>query len=538
MKPITEKFSTHLIIAFTIFATIPNANTSFNLPFFVNTDCFVPIIFSDNNTAGSDYLFSSVNSYGNTVNRHISNFLNTWMIFKSDKIDLAFSSLELTNKEHRTDLKQKYFRFSRMVFSSHCVVALVYTSVLDDVISTIYNTGVASRNFASVFLYVQSVSVQDELVLDIIENLLTTDTDDKFQTKLFYFSLNSRNKYTVGIHCYFCPALSEKLVISRSYKLETLDNLWMQQNLNANQNSILPNVAAGITPVDGCSTVLDSVENREKFVDAMTFCRHTDHVILAPLFRILNITILPIYPVINRIVQASWFLNIGIGENRYFIPTDFAATRFYYSYIYERPELYRTVAYIPLNKMSRLDYSIFTTLNWTACLLLFLVVASYAKLYQNIWYGMDLIWHFFGLSSCLEHKRKIIGCYFLWMTIVFQMYSANISSDSLKLFEFPTKTQLFDQGYRLWMHPDMTYGESNHKAINLATYISQLTKRHLKRKDLVYHMLNSSELPKSFEQFVSMASERKLISVQPNYAFCPSTTMSFVLDNIICKGFF
>ncbi|CAL8143398.1 unnamed protein product [Orchesella dallaii] len=397
-----------------------------------------------------------------------------------EEIDTAVTNLTL---------KESYIRFDQKLRGS-CIIFMLYTLTFNETVTAIYKSGFGTSDETLFFVQLPSLIQWEDHLMKFSD--LSQHSPFIFHANIVFLTNDSEK---IGIHCYFCPPNPTRLHFLYSTSIKSYTNLKrITQSLNANghgRHALIKIVVTNLK-TDNClkihkDTVLHS---RNKFYQHLRkHCAPSQIVIYFVTQQALNITIIAKESDIpdNELNDFEWFVHLRFAESTLReVPNVITATRG--SILLMDNVKLKLLSCVTTRSITQnVDYVFVTGVHWSVWLALLVASLSYAMISENVYLGMDTIWHLFSRSCQLTHPKKLICVYWICMIFLSCIYGSNISSESVQLQEFPSLSTLLKKGYKVWVPPKKLLSKlqrKHYKEIGVGLLSSVLGKAMVKGRNL------------------------------------------------------
>ncbi|CAL8143411.1 unnamed protein product [Orchesella dallaii] len=426
--------------------TLPTTATCLTVahafPFALDDDCFINFVgkgvetksvtpfLNLNGSAESVYSFSITFQYLNI----------------SDDEEIYTDATNLT-------LKESYFRFDQKLRGS-CIIFMLHTLTFNETVTAIYKSEFGTSDETLFFVQLPSVIQWEDHLMKFSD--LSQHSPFIFHANIVFLTNDSEK---IGIHCYFCPPNPRRLHLINVTSIKSYHNLKrIIQSLNANghgRHALVKTVVADLKS-DNCLKIKSDTipRTRNKFYQHLRkHCSPPQMIIYFVTQQALNITIITKESDIpdNELNDFEWFIHLRFGESTVReVPNVITTTRGSIL-IMENLKLKLLSCVTTRSILQNVDYVFVTGVHSSVWLALLVASLSYAMISENLYLGLDTIWHLFSKSCWLTHPKRLICVYWICMIFLSCIYGSSISSESVQLQEFPCLSTLLKKGHKLWI---------------------------------------------------------------------------------------
>ncbi|CAL8070820.1 unnamed protein product [Orchesella dallaii] len=414
---------------------------SAELQFPVNLDveCFINVVVTNTTECPPIVLNVKATEYIRTYTLHNLGYLNFWF----DDYD--------ESEDNWLTLNQGYLRFN-LKYRSNCIIFLLITETVEETHEAIEKSGYGTSEGVLFLIFREHLRDDDEVVQGFTTNLLFETNRLPFHADVMFFQSDGSSK----IFCLFCPKKSESLKNSNSslkLSIATAKSASHKRNRNGygNHNVVyMPLKVNGGVGKPGIRC-FESFRRRTKSQHrdrsgVPIDCEYFIYSIVASMQPMLNITI----KLFGRRVQTyhrDWFLNVNYGENVGIVPNEQLKTRAKIVLIGELK--FDAMICMERSEMLSFDFNFTSIIHLDFFLCLVSIYILYAFLYKNIFKGIDLVWVIFGKPFLYSHQKQLILLYLVAGVLICNIYQSKLSSESLRLLEFPTFDHFPKAGYKI-----------------------------------------------------------------------------------------
>ncbi|CAL8143399.1 unnamed protein product [Orchesella dallaii] len=425
-----------------IAATATCSIVAYAFPLELDDDCFI-------NLVGKGVETKSVISFLNLSypSKSVHTFSITYQHLNiSDDEEIETDVTNLT-------LKESYFRFDKK-WRGSCIIFMLHTLTFNETVSAIYKSGFGTSDDAIFFVEYSSLIEWKNHVLKF--SALDQHSPFIFHANIVFLTNDSRN---IGIHCYFCPPNPTRLHLINITSIKSYYHLKrITQSLNANgygRHARIKTVVADLKSDDCLKIPRDIIpQTRNKFYQHLRkHCAPPQIIIYFVTQQAVNITIVSKERDIpdNELNDFEWFIHLRFGETTLReVPNVITATRGSIL-LMDNVKLRLLSCVTTRSILENVDYVFVTGIHWSVWLALFVASLSYGMISENVYLGLDTIWHLFAQSCWLTHPKRLICTYWICMIFLSCIYGSSISSESVQLQEFPSLSILLKKGYKVWL---------------------------------------------------------------------------------------
>ncbi|CAL8127573.1 unnamed protein product [Orchesella dallaii] len=408
--------------------------TMFDLPFDIETDCFCNIVTSNTTDVMESFHTS-----------HQTDFVLTYTLFNIYLLNFAFNE-EDEFEENPLTLKQGYARFTSRFQNNGCILFLLLTPTLSETLNAIQQSGYGTSEYVLFLIPHLSSDTENEIINGFNGDLLLlADETLPFHADVLFHQPKKYRK----LFCLFCPQKLNDVKLGADISLSQLKLFSRKLKGNGNGQTFVFPEPLGSSPKykqNKCLAPLTKTSKQNFRYSTSILCSASEIFILGSLQPILNVTLTMDSNSVDSNVQ-DWFLNVRQEGITFLSPNAY--------YLKVRGSIIPTEGYtfdvmVCQNKGHLLgfDFELVTSHDALIFLCIILTCVSYAFVYKNLYKGLDFLLAFIGKPFGYKHPRKFLLLYLIPAAIFTWCFQSFVSSDTLKLLDFPTYDQFRDSGFK------------------------------------------------------------------------------------------
>ncbi|CAL8129144.1 unnamed protein product [Orchesella dallaii] len=408
-------------------------------PVNLNVDCFINSIVTWN-TEYPQSLF----------NDERVDYIRSHTLHNVDHLDFGFQEYPPTYDDERVTLNQGYLRFG-LKYGSTCIIFLVVTETLEEPLNAIQNSGFGTSENALFLILRENISDNDDVVNGFTTDavLVNSSFNNPFHADIIFFQPDA----TLKVFCQFCPTRLEpiKSVGSKT----SIGTAKLQSKLRKGdgyENTLViyspySEKYEGVILQSGkrCTELFKYTQDHGR-IGLPPDCENINYSFVAMIQPILNITIKIFSPRL-RTYHRDWFLNVNFGEQVGKISNHQLRTRA--SMLILDYLEWGTMICVKKKELLSFDIQFLSTLCFDIFVCLGLIFGCYEFIYKSFSKSIDLLWGVLGRSFQYNHPRNFVFLYLVAGVLILNIYSSHLSSESMKLLEFPDYKHFLKHGYRI-----------------------------------------------------------------------------------------
>lgn len=497
---------------------------SVQFPWLPEADYLVNFVWG-NDTSFDSYQFAPTHS----------EFITTITLHHVTQLNYAIDLDDI--ESYNFTINYRYFQFFGRLQDS-CIIFILLTASFQETLLAIHQSGFSRSDHVLFFIKTQEINTNNSLIYSFTNELFQSEVEP-FHAGLVFF--DDKTKFPCyGVFCYFCESTLH-FVDNVSF----LNVLLLSNHLNSRGHGRKVLTSNNMLSISKeCVIPLQKLKLRRPLYDAYLSCFTPLPVVFSDLQLEANITY--VYADNSNKISNDyrWFLQIKMGEAAYLsLPNEIAFTRGTHWIIDETP--FNVMACVHKHSLSSFDFTLRDLFPLAVVVAVAMVIFVYSWIYQDVSFGIDMMWPFFGLHHLShDHPRKIFGFTMIPISIFFCVYDAFICTDCMHIANFPTLHDLVGQKYRLWVPDDST--SQNTIAIILAPNYSPIVAPMLKILGGETHLIdffhNSGDKIKELEliHVIELMASKKILVYSMDVIellMCLGKVDKFIQRKYICHVF-
>ncbi|CAL8129143.1 unnamed protein product [Orchesella dallaii] len=407
----------------------------FQFPVNLNVNCFINSI-KALNTEYPQSIF----------NEKKVDYIRSHTLHTVDRLNFGFQKYNPIYDKRNVTLNQGYLRFG-LKYRSPCIIFLIVTETLEEILNAIENSGFGTSEDA-LFLILRENINDEDYVVNVTSDLLNYEAlMEPFHADIIFFQPDGTSKS----FCQFCPTKLEPIKsVGSKLSIDTAKLQSKQRKGDGHGNTLFlyfPFMSyVGIGKYGKrCVERFKYTEYHDRF-GLPPECDNVNYSILAMIQPILNITIKGFGRGIVT-YHRDWFLMLSFGEASERIPNQQLKYRTRI-FILDHLEL-DTLVCVKKKDLLSFDIQFLSTLCLDIFVCLGFIFGCYAFIYKSFSKSLDLLWGVLGRSFQYNHPRNFVFLHLVAGILLLNIYSSHLSSESMKLLEFPEYKHLIKKGYRI-----------------------------------------------------------------------------------------